>query len=152
MKKYFHGHLLAALLLFICCMAATNQSAAQSTDQHMQIYDNATLHTAGRFYYKGNNQISYRSLKKEFTSYTTNQLYRKAKADRLFGGLLSVTGVGVLVTGIVVRKNNPTLGNILTGSAIVLNLGCLHFARRSDKLTDQAIWIRNREILFGIQP
>ncbi len=151
MKKTSPSYQLLLMLLLLSVGFTTN-TVAQTTDQHMQIYDNATLHTVGRFYYKGNTKISYRTLKNEFTTYNTKQLYRKAKADRIWGGVLSVTGVGALVTGIVVRKNNATLGNILTGSAIALNLGSLHFARRSDKLTDQAIWLRNREILFGIQP
>lgn len=139
-------------VIVLSCIFITSTSAGQTTDQHMQIYDNATLHTVGRFYYKGNNRISFGALKKEFTSYTTKEFYRKAKADRVWGGLLSIAGAGALITGIVVRKNNPTLGNVLSGAAIAINLGGLHFSRRSDKLTDQAIWQRNREILFGIQP
>ena len=152
MKQTLQSHLLQTIFIIVLSTTLLSPAVAQSTDQHLQVYDNATLHTSGRFYYKGSEKVSFRSLKAEFLSYSTKGLYRKAKADRLWGGLLTVSSVGALVTGIVIRKNNTTLGNVLSGAAIALNLGSLHFSRRADKLTDQAIWIRNREILFGIQP
>jgi hypothetical protein len=134
----------------LLCLANVN-AHAQSRDELLKLYDSATIHSIGKFYIKGSSKLKFADLQNEFTTPVPKNLYAKAKADRVWGGIFTVTSIAALVTGILVRKNNTTPGNVLSGAAIVLNLGSLHFNKRSTEQTDRAIWQRNREILFGIQ-
>lgn len=137
------------VLLLTCCI--TSNGYAQTRDSLLRVYNNETIHTFGKFYVRGSKQLKFRDLKPEFTSGITKDLYKKAKGDRVLAGFFTVTGIGALVTGMIVKKNNNTLGYVLSGFAIGLNLGSLHFRNRSTELTDRAIWYRNKEILFGVQ-
>ncbi|MEO6843935.1 MAG: hypothetical protein ABI184_02115 [Ginsengibacter sp.] len=103
-----------------------------------------------KVFYERKHAFNIWDLKNDFTSGITKSFYKKAKEDRFLGGVFTVTAVGALVTSIVVKKNNRTLGNVLTGFAIGLNLGSLHFRNKSAQQLDQAIWYRNKEILFGV--
>jgi hypothetical protein len=151
MSKYLLKSALPVIivLLLICCI--TSNGYAQTRDSLLRVYNNETIHTFGKFYVKGSKQLKFRDLKSEFSSGITKDLYRKAKGDRVLAGLFTVTAVGALVTGIIVKKNNNTLGNVLSGFAIGLNLGSIHFRNKSTQLIDRAIWHRNKEILFGVQ-
>lgn len=136
------------LLLITFCVI--QKTSGQTKDELLRTYNNQTIHTFGKFFIKGSKRLIFGNLKYDFTSGITKDLYKKAKGDRFLGGVFTVTAVGALVTSIVVRKNNSTLGNVLTGFAIGLNLGSLHFRNKSTQLLDQAIWYRNKEILFGV--
>ena len=150
MSNPLQNRLLFAFFIEALFLMSSQHAAAQITrEEMMRVYDSATIHSIGRFYIKGNSRIRFRDLKKEFTSPITSAYYRNAKADRAWSGVFTVSAVGALATAILVRKNNSTFGNILSGAAIALNFGSLHFSRRSTELTDRAIWHRNREILFG---
>lgn len=149
MKKIMPADFLfPSIFLWLFC---TNAANAQTNTDLLKIYDTATIHSIGKFYIKGSSRINFGNLKNEFTSPITMAYYKNAKADRIWGGLLTVTGATALVAGILVRKNSAVAANILSGAAIALNLGSLHFSRRSAELTDRAIWVRNREILFGLR-
>jgi hypothetical protein len=137
----------AILLLVTFCVI--QKTSGQTKDELLSTYNNQTIHTFGKFFIKGSNRLTFGDLKKDFTSDIAKGFYKKAKDDRFLGGFFTVTAVGALVTSILVRKNNNTLGNILSVSAIGLNFGSLHFRHRSTQLVDQAIWYRNKEILFG---
>lgn len=139
-----------AIILFIS-FCVTQKTSGQTKDELLSTYNNQTIHTFGKFFIKGSNRLTFGDLKKDFTSDITKVLYKKAKSDRFLGGFFTVTAVGALVTSIVVRKKNSTLGNVLTGFAIGLNLGSLHFRNKSTQVLDQAIWYRNKEILFGVK-
>ena len=149
MNTYFPALLRPAIILLLLLCSASLNAQAQTKEEILKLYDSATIHTIGRFYIRGSSKIRFGQLKTEFTSPITSAYYRNAKADRFWGGFLAVSAASVLVTSILVRKNNTNFGNILSGAAIVLNLGSLHFTKRSAELTDRAIWVRNREILFG---
>ena len=150
MKNPVFTRMLLTCIIVTAVSALTNTAAAQTTrEELLRVYDSATIHSIGRFYIKNNKRIRFGQLKSEFTSPITNAYYHNAKADRAWSAVLTVSAIGALATGILVRKNSTTFGNILSGAAIALNLGSLHFSKRSAELTDRAIWHRNREILFG---
>ncbi len=135
------------LLLFL----ANVHIHAQSNAELLKLYDSSTIHSIGKFYMKGKSKLKFADLQNEFTSPVTLKLYSKAKTDRVLGGIFTVTSISALVASILLRKNNETAANILSGAAIAVNIGSLHFNKRSAEQTDRAIWQRNREILFGIQ-
>ena len=149
MKKLSKSIFALSILLLFCCL--TESVYSQTREELLKTYDSATIHSIGRFYYKGGSKLKFADLKNELTTPVPFQLYNKAKTDRVLGGILTVTSISALVASILLRKNNETSANILSGAAIVLNIGCLHFNKRSNEQTDRAIWQRNREILFGVK-
>ncbi len=151
MHKYlFKSTVLVTIFLLLACCVTFN-AHAQTRDSLLRVYNIETIHTFGRFYIKGGKQLKFRDLKAEFNSGITKGLYQKAKGNRVLAGLFTVTAIGSLVTGIIVKKNNNTLGNVLSGFAIGLNLGSIHFRNKATQLLDRAIRHRNKEILFGVQ-
>jgi|GEM_PF-930766 len=149
-KHLFKSTLLVTIILQLAGCITFN-ARAQTKDSLLRVYNSETIHTFGRFYVKGSKQLKFRDLQPEFSSGITMDLYQKAKSDRVVADLFTVTAIGALVTGIIVKKNSNTLGNVLSGFAIGLNLGSIHFRNKFTQLLDRAIWHRNKEILFGIQ-
>lgn len=147
------------LLFKPACLAIVNimfisftspNTYAQSRDSLLKVYNNETIHTFGKYFIKGTKRLSFNELKPNFTSGLTKDLYKKAKGDRILGGVLTVTAIGALVTSIAVKKNSNGLAGVLSGAAIGLNLASLRFRNRSSQVLDRAIWHRNKEILFGV--
>ena len=137
------------ILLLICI---TPQANAQTRDSLLRVYNNETIHPFGRFYIKGSKQFNFQNLKPEFTSGITRDLYKKSKGNLLFGKFLTVTAVAALVTGAIIKKDNKGAAIALSITGIGLNLFSFSFRKKSKELVDQAIWYRNKEILFGTQP
>ncbi len=148
MNKFFRLNLCS--VVFICCMINTFLAAAQSRDSLINVYNNQTLHTSGNSFIKGSRQLEFGELKAEFTSPYTMPLYKRAKADVRLTWLCSGSAIAALVTSVVIRKNNSSAANVLSIAAIGLNLGAIHFRKRSSELVDEAIWQRNKEILFNV--
>ena len=138
----------AIFLLLLSCMS---QSFAQTRDSLLRVYNNETIHPFGRFYIKGSKQLNFRNLKPEFTSDITRNFYKKSKESLILGRLISLTAVAALVGGAFVKKDNKGAGIALSIAGIGLNLYSFSFRKKSKELVDQAIWHRNREILFGTQ-
>ena len=138
----------ATFLLLLGCM---HESFAQTKDSLLRVYNNETIHPFGRFYIKGSKQLNFRNLKPDFTSDITKNLYKKSKENLILGRLISVTAVAALVSGALIKKDNKGAGIALSIAGIGLNLYSFSFRKRSKELIDQAIWHRNKEILFGTQ-
>jgi hypothetical protein len=149
MNKHFFCLIFPGMVLLFC-FAASNVHA-QTRDELLKVYDSATIHPIGKFYIKGGSKLHFADLQNEFTTGLPKDLYRKAKADRIWGGVFTITSISALLAGILVRKNNVTLGNVLSGCSIALNIGSLHFNKRSAEQTDRAILQRNRKILLGVK-
>lgn len=135
-------------MLFLCI--AIN-SQAQSRDSMLNVYNNQTIHTLGKVYVKGSRQLSFGNLKPEFQSGITKDLYQKSKGNRVFSQFLKVTSMAALITGALIKKDNKGGAIALTIGGIGLNLGSFHFRKQSTELLERALWMRNREVLFGVQ-
>ena len=139
----------ATVLLLLLCLSKTY---AQSRDSLLRVYNNETIHSFGRFYIKGSKQLNFHNLKPEFTAGITKDLYKKSKENLILGRLISVAAVASLVSGAFIKKDNKGAGIALSIAGIGLNLFSLKFRKKSKELIDQAIWYKNKEILFGAQP
>ena len=115
----------------------------------LSVYNNQTVYTFGKFYIKGSKQIKFWDLKPEFNSGVTKDLYKKSKGNLILGNLFTVTAIGALVTGAIIKKNNNGAAIALSVVGIGLNLGGLNLRKKSLELIDQAIWYRNKKKLFG---
>ena len=139
----------ATVLLLLSCLSKTY---AQSRDSLLRVYNNQTIHSFGKFYIKGSKQISFHNLKPEFTAGITQDLYNKSKNNLQLGRLITVTAIAALVSGAFIKKDNKDAGVALSIAGIGLNLFSLKFRKKSKEFIDQAIWYKNKEILFGAQP
>lgn len=135
------------ILLAASCFSLSIK--AQTRDSLLSVYNNQTIHTFGKFYIKGSKQVRFWDLKPEFNSSVTKDLYKKSKGNLILGNVLTVTAIGALVTGAIIKKNNNGAAIALSVVGIGLNLGSLQLRKKSSEFIDQAIWYRNKEILFG---
>lgn len=149
-KNLFRSTFPVALILFLVCCIPFNANS-QTKDELLRTYNNETIHSFGKTYIKGSKQINFSDLKTEFNSGITKDLYKKAKGNLFLKNVFGLTSLAALITAAVVRKNNSGAAMALSGLGIGLNFGTSHFSKRSAELTDQAIWLRNKEILFGVQ-
>ena len=151
MNKYLLKSALSVtiVLLFTCCN--TTIGYAQTRDSLLRVYNNETIHSFGKVYVKGSKQLKFGDLKPEFTGGITKDLYKKSKGNLIVGRLLTFTAVTALVAGALIKKDNKSASIALTIVGIGLNLSSFSFRKKSKELIDQAIWQRNKEILFGVQ-
>ncbi|MEO6358508.1 MAG: hypothetical protein ABIU77_27305 [Ferruginibacter sp.] len=147
--KQLLKHPLMLFLIFYFCSSFVSPCFSQRMDSLLNVYNTQTIRTSGNSFVKGSQAYSFRDLKNEFTSPFTMQLYKTARKDKRIGGLLTVGAIAGLVGSIIIRKNNTGLAGALSGVAVALNFGAIRFNKRSSEVLDQAIWQRNKEILFN---
>ena len=151
MKKYLLKSALpiTIFLLLTCCISFNGH--AQTKDSLLRVYNNETIHSFGKYFVKGSKQLKFGDLKPDFNAGITKDLYKKSKGNLILGRLLTVTAVAALVSSAIVKKNNNGAAIALSVAGIGLNLSSFRFRKNSKELIDQAIWQRNKEILFGVQ-
>lgn len=140
-----------SLGIIIMLLCFTLNCCSQSRDSLLSVYNSQTIHTFGKVYVKGSKQLSFWKLKPEFSSSVTTDLYEKSKGHLILSRFLTVTSLAALVTGAIIRKNNKGAALGLSLGGIALNLGSIHFRKQSTELLERALWIRNKEVLFGTQ-
>jgi hypothetical protein len=103
MKKYLPVQLLPAVFIFLLC-CTTKNACSQTRDELLKVCDSATIHSIGKFYIKGSSKLKFADLQNELTTPEPMSRYMRAKTDRVLGGIFTVSSIGALVTGILVRK------------------------------------------------
>ena len=151
MKNYFLKSALPFTIFLLLTFCISYTGNAQTKDSLLRVYNNETIHSFGKVYVKGSKQLKFGDLKPEFTGGITKDLYKKSKGNLILGRLLTVTAVAALVTSAVIKKDHNGAAIALSIAGIGLNLSSFHFKKNSKELIDQAIWQRNKEILFGVQ-
>ncbi len=144
------GPLVFLLLGWVSPAAAQVSSPrGQLRDSLVRAYDTRTIYGYGDKYIMGGRQLPFRKLKTELISGVTNDLYRQGRQDRAVSRLLGVGAVAALVGSAVLRKNQQFGGIALLVVGVGLNLGSLRFSKKSTELVDRALWLRNKDVLFG---
>ena len=147
MTKRFVQLGLATLVLLLGWYTPTVR--AQTRDSLLRVYDARTIYGYGDRYIMGGRQLPFRKLKTEFGPGITSDLYRQGRQDRAVGRLLGVGAVAALVGNIVLGKDHRAGGIALLVAGVGLNLGSLRFSKKSTELVDRALWLRNKDVLFG---
>ena len=147
MTKRFIQFGLATLVFLLGWGAPT--ARAQSRDSLLRVYDTRTIYGYGDKYIMGGQQLPFRKLKTEFGPGVTSDMYQEGRKDRAISRLLGVGAVVALVGSAVLRKNQQTGGIALLVAGVGLNLGSLRFGKKSTELVDRALWLRNKDVLFG---
>ena len=142
---------LVFLLLGWVSPAAAQVSSlrGQLRDSLVRVYDTRTIYGYGDKYIMGGRQLPFRKLKTEFTPGVTSDLYQQGRKDRAVSRLLGVGAVAALVGSAVLRKNEQFGGIALLVVGVGLNLGSVRFSKKSTELVDRALWLRNKDVLFG---
>ena len=122
---------------------------AQSRDSLLRVYDTRTIYGYGDKYIMGGQQLPFRKLKTEFGPGVTSDLYRQGRQDRAVSRLLGIGAVAALVGSAILRKNQQFGGIALLVVGVGLNLGSRRFSKESTELVDRALWLRNKDVLFG---
>ena len=151
-NKNLHSAVVAFFTCWLIISCTTENVNAQSRDSLLRTYNNETIHTFDRFFVKGSSKLKFGELKNEFTSPITKDLYKKAKCQRILGGIVTVTAVAALVTSAILKKNDNKGALPLTLVGIGFNIAAFRFRKHSTELIDRAIWQRNKEVLFGNNP
>ena len=147
MTKRFIQLGLATLVLLLGW--GTPAARAQTRDSLLRVYDTRTIYGYGDKYIMGGRQLPFRKLKTEFGPGVTSDLYQQGRHDRGVARLLGVGAVAALVGSAVLRKNEQFGGIALLVVGVGLNLGSLRFSKKSTELVDRALWLRNKDVLFG---
>ncbi|MFD1872651.1 hypothetical protein [Hymenobacter bucti] len=120
-----------------------------SRDSLMRVYDTRTIYGYGDKYILGGKQLPFRQLKTQFAPGVTSDLYQQGRHDRFVSRLLGVGAVAALVGSAVLRKNEQFGGIALLVAGVGLNIGSLRFSKKSTEVVDRALWLRNKDVLFG---
>lgn len=129
--------------------AQVSSPRGQLRDSLVRVYDARTIYGYGDKYIMGGKQLPFRKLKPEFAAGVTSDLYQQGQHDRAVARLLGVGAVVALVGSAVLRKNEQFGGIALLVAGVGLNLGSLRFSKKSTELVDRALWLRNKDVLFG---
>ncbi len=147
MKTLSKSFLFIGLVIKLVCV--TQNVSSQSKDSLLNLYNTKTIHPFGKYYIKGDKQLSFWNLKSEFQSGITKDLYKKSKKDLILSKFLTVTSIAAIVSSAIVRKNNKTGAWAFSIAGIALNFGGLNFRKQSRELLERGLWQRNKEVLFG---
>ena len=152
MYKNLNKSLITLFFYLLITSCFTINLQAQSMDSLTRVYNNETIHSYDQSFIKGSNQLKFGDLKKEFKSDITRDLYKKAKGQRILGGVVTVTAISAIIAGAILKKNDKNGSLPLTLSGVGLNIWGFHLRKHSTQLVDRAIWQRNKEVLFGATP
>ena len=155
MRKQFIRFGLANLLTFLL-LGWVSPAAAQvpsryapSRDSLLRVYDTRTIYGYGDKYIMGGQQLQFRKLKTEFGPGVPSDMYQQGRKARAMSRLLGIGAVVALVGSSILRKDQQTGGIALLVAGVGLNLGSRRFSKKSTELVDRALWLRNKDVLFG---
>jgi hypothetical protein len=134
-------------LPFIACFISL-AAFSQLRDSLEKIYSNQTIYQSGNKYLKGNERLSYKDLRLEFNTPVTQDLYRRSGRKILVSRIFNVASLAVIVTSVFTKTSVAGSIEFSAGTG-ALGRGGLYYQIQANKLIENALWIKNREVLFG---
>jgi hypothetical protein len=123
-------------------------SLAQRIDSLVTIYNNNTIHRFGNRFIKGNQILYFGDLTREFRTPVTGMLYLKARRRLLVARICSFATLGVVIYSLFHINSTRSSVEYAVATGVMGYTGA-YFQSSSSKLLDQAIWERNRALIFG---
>ena len=138
------------LFCFFLLFAATF-SFSQNRDSLLRLYNNQTIYRYGSNFQKGTDRLYFRDLRDEFSFSPMGLVsYELSKKHRTTATVLRVLSVAASIATIsLISRENRSASYAAWGGQIALNLAGFYYQDRSNKLLDQALWQRNKDLLFG---
>lgn len=141
MTKYFG-------VLFLLVVFINLKSFSQSRDSLIKVYNHQTIYRFGNKYMKGSEKLTYRDLRLEFNTPSTQEMYKKSKRRLFISRIFNVASLGLLVASVVTKTDINGSIKFAVGTGI-LGLGGIYYQTQSSKYLERAIWERNKEALFN---
>ena len=139
------------LIFFFLFILMTHLSWGQSRDSLLRLYNSQTISRFGTNFVKGGQRLYFRDLRDEFSFSPMGLVgYELSKKSRTTATVLRVLSVaGSIATLTLLSRENRTATYVAWGGQFALNLAGFYYQDRSNKLLDQALWQRNKDLLFG---
>src|SRR5258706_9652786 len=131
MKKYFS-------LLFLLVSFCSSNSIAQSRDSLLKVYNTQTIYRYGNKYLKGNEKLTYADLKLEFSSPSTQGMYKKSKSRLNISRVFKVASLGAVVASIFIKTNVSGAIQLAIGTGL-LTTAAVHYQTQSFKFLKKEI-------------
>lgn len=136
-------------IFFFLFLSVTSIVFSQGSDSLRRLYNNETIYRYGNFFRKGNERLSFGQLKYEFSFSELGAAdYRMARNYRTISQIIGVVALGCSVTSIVSVNDKPKRTYLFLGAGLVLNITGAYYRTRSARHLDQALWQRNKDLLF----
>ena len=97
MIKYF--------VLFLPVVFINLKSFSQSQDSLIKVYNNQTIYRFGNKYIKGGEKLTYRDLRLEFNTPSTQEMYKKSKRRLFVSRILNVASLGLVIASVVTKTD-----------------------------------------------
>lgn len=133
-------------IVFFSCFRICSYS--QKMDSLVTIYNINTIHRLGNKFIKGNQMLYFGDLVREFRTPVTGMLYLKARRRLLVARIFNLASLGVVIYSLFHFNSVRSSVEYVVGTGVLGYAGA-YFQSSSSKFLDQAIWERNRAIIFG---
>lgn len=146
-KKVIAIYLISAILL-------STKSTAQDhipIDSLKSLYQNETLRFSSGQLFKGTNEekIPYSKMQDEFTiSIEGMKEFQSHKKTNAISRIFLLSSVAATVVAATQYRTNKDLGFSFLVGSFVLNYINLFIRRSARKKMEEAVWLRNRDLLF----
>ncbi len=117
----------------------------------INIYNMNTIHRLGFRFIKGDQTLYFHDLQREFSTPYTLGLYQKARRKLIVGRIFNLASLGVFVYSLFHINSVRNSIEYAVGTGVLGYAGSA-FQASSNKYVDQALWERNRGVLFGNNP
>ncbi len=135
-------------VMYVFLVLFNSKSFSQSQDSLLKIYNSQTIYRFGNKFIKGGENLTYRDLRLEFNSPSTQKLYNKSRRKLSVSRIFNVASLGVIIASIFTKTNVTGSIEFAVGTGI-LGLGSIYYQTESSKYLERAIWERNKEVLFN---
>jgi hypothetical protein len=140
MIKYFVAVLVLPLFIY-------SNAFSQFHDSLLAVYKSQTIYRYGYKFLKGREKLTYSDLRLEFSTRSTQEMYKKSKTKLFFSKIFNVASLGLIVASVVTKTTiNGSIG-FAAGTGL-LGLCGIYYQTQSSKYLDAAIWERNKDALF----
>ena len=141
----------AKAILFVLFLLIAPESFGQQRDSLLRLYNSQTISRFGTNFVKGGQRLYFRDLGSEFSFSPLGLVgYELSKKSRTTAMVLRVLSVaGSIATLTLLSRENRTATYVAWGGQFALNLAGFYYQDRSNKRLDEALWQRNKDLLFG---
>lgn len=135
--------------LFLFVLTGT-VSVAQQNDSLLRLYNNQTITRYGSNFRMGTERLSFTDLQNKFSFSPAGLVgYELAKKQRTTATVLRLLSVAASIATLTLLSRENRTGTYLAWAGqIGLNVAGFYYQERGNKLLDEALWQRNRDLLF----
>ena len=139
-----------AIIFLIFSLCAT-KLFSQKSDSLVFKYNNQTVYRYGGYFLKGNERLTYKELRREFSmsdlGLAVYEKSRKLKTTATVFRVLSLAA-GLTAVSVAAKGQNRELAYGLLAGQFVSMFVSSRYATMSVQSLDRAIWQRNKDVLF----